>query len=254
MSGVRRDSLGRQIADPLIFGIMVIAVWAAIPVIFDLHPVLLPGPAAVWNVVWEYSYVLLPAMLNSAGNLGIGFAVGVAGGIGLGVLLHYSASIREAVYPFLVVVFVTPKAVFVPLLLLWFGTGDLYKVLIVLTMTFFPVLENTLAGLRGVQTEMIELSRSLGASHVTTLVKVRLPSALPSILAGVKLGVAEAFIGIVLAELLAPRSGIGALIMNASRSSATAFVIAGIVYIAVAGIATYFIFDAIEKRATFWQY
>jgi NitT/TauT family transport system permease protein len=254
MSAVRRDKPVRLIVDPIFFGILFLLVWAAIPVVFDLHELILPGPLAIGDVLLNYSSVLMPAMLNSLSLLAIGFGIGVVLGVGLAAGLFYAPRVRQAIYPFLVMTFVVPKAVFIPLLLLWFGTGDFYKIVIVVTMVFFPVLENTLAGFRGVQSEMIELSRSLKASEFMTLTKIRLPAAMPNMLAGIKLGMAEAFIGIVLAELLAPTSGIGSLIMNASRSTATTFVVAGIAYIALFGLAAYFIFDWIEKRLTSWQY
>lgn len=249
-----QHSRWRTLLDPVGFGIALVLVWAAIPIALDLHEVVLPGPVAVAEVLRGYSFILAPAMLDSMTVLASGFAIGVSLGILLAMLLHYSRPLREAIYPFLVATFVVPKAVFVPLLILWFGVNDLYKIIIVVTMTFFPVLENTLAGFRGLPNEMLELSRSLKASSVTTLMKIRLPYALPNILTGVKLGLAEAFIGIVLAELLAPSSGIGSLIVNASRSSATSFVMAGIIYIAGTGLAAYFLFDYLEKKATFWKY
>jgi NitT/TauT family transport system permease protein len=256
MSGVGtvRESRVRRIIDPLWFGLLIILVWGAVQASMDLHEVLLPGPLVVAEVLRDYSFILAPAMLDSLSILAIGFSIGVALGILLAMLLHYSPVIREAIYPFLVATFVVPKAVFVPLLLLWFGVNDLYKIIIVVTMTFFPVLENSLAGFRGLPNEMLELSHSLKANALTVLTKVRLPYALPNILAGIKLGLAEAFIGIVLAELLAPSSGIGSLIVNASRSSATSFVMAGIIYIGVTGLAAYFLFDYLEKKATFWKY
>jgi ABC-type nitrate/sulfonate/bicarbonate transport system permease component len=249
-----RPSMIRPVIDPIVIGGLILLTWYLLPGTFDLSATVLPGPGAVWDTFQLTREVMIEEMLDTLSNFGIGFVLGVAIGLLLAVACLQSRVVNRALSPFLVGIFVIPKAVFVPLFLLWFGTDNTYKIVIVAAMAFFPVFENAYAGMRGLPSEMVELATVLRARWIDVLLKIKLPAAMPGILAGVKLGLAEAFIGIVLCELLAPTSGIGALIINAAHLGGTTVVLAGILMIATCGLALYFTFDLIERRATFWRY
>lgn len=244
----------RPVLDPLTFFILFLGVWWAFVTITGIHPAVLPGPErVVGSLIFSFS-ALASNMWITLQIVGIGFVLGGALGFGFAVVMTYSERLRRALLPILVGVFVAPKAVFVPLFLLWFGVNDTYKILITLLLVFFPVTENTMAGLRGVEFEMLELVKSYRATRWFTFWKVLLPASIPFVLAGLKIGVTEAFIGAVLAELLAPTSGIGSLIMDASRMQSTSIIVAGIAFIAITGIITYVIFEKVEGRLTAWHY
>lgn len=244
----------RSVLDPLGFAILIVFAWGAIVRITGIHSVLLPGPERVWAVVVRSGPTFFTSMLDTMITVGWGFLFGGLLGFVSGVLISYFDRVRRAIYAGLVALYVVPKAVFIPLFIIWWGVGLPYKVVITLLLVFFPVTENTIAGLQAVEPEMMELTESLRGGTWFSFRKVKLPSALPHILAGLRIGVTEAFIGAVLSELLVPHTGIGSRIMEATLFSNTQFIIAGILFVGAFGIVTYLLVERIERRLTFWYY
>jgi NitT/TauT family transport system permease protein len=192
-------------------------------------------------------------MLETMKTIAWGFTIGGLFGFIAGVLINHFDRVRRAIYPILVSLYVIPKAVFIPLFILWWGVGPLYKILVTVLLAFFPVTENTITGLQGVDREMMELTQSLGGNRWFAFRKVGLPFSLPFILAGLRIALTESFIGGVLSEILVPHTGIGSRIVEAAAFSNTEFIIAAIMVVATFGIVSYFSFSWLEKRLTFWQ-
>ncbi len=254
LTGAARPRLGaaRNVLDPLGFLVAAILIWELIVRLTGIHSVLLPSPTAVGEILITRAELLARSMGQTLITVGLGFALGGLFGFISGLLIHRSDVIRRAVYPVLVSLYVIPKAVFIPLMLLWWGVDIKYKLVVTVLLVFFPVTENTVRGLEGVESGMIELSRSLRASESFIFRKVSLPYILPFVLAGLRIGLTEAFIGAVLSEVLAPRDGIGSRIVEAGVFSNTAFIIAGITVIAVTGLSIYLLMVQLEKRLTHW--
>ena len=244
----------RRFSDPLIFGVLITIGWQVIIQIFDFHPVVLPPPSRVWTVLSTQGDFLLESMLDSLDTIIRGFLYGSLFGWAAGVAITYSPIVRRAIHPILVALFVVPKAIFLPLLILWWGVGGFpdHKIVVTMLLAFFPVTENTIAGLSGVDREMTELSRSLGGSALFMFRKIALPFSLPFVLAGLRIAMTEAFIGTLFVEILVPNEGIGSRIVDAQDVSNTQFIIAAIVVIAAFGLAAYFLLQWIEKRLTKW--
>ena len=248
----RRERV-RKVSDPIVFAIIFVAAWQAVVWIAGFHPVVLPPPMRVFNIHLNQGDFLVQNMLDTMKTIAVGFVIGGTFGFVCGVLINQFDRVRRAIYPILVSLYVIPKAVFIPLFILWWGVGPLYKIVVVVLLAFFPVTENTITGLQGVDREMIELTQSLGGGRWFTFRKVSLPFALPFILAGLRIGLTESFIGGVLAEILVPNTGIGSRIVEAAAFSNTEFILAAIMVVAAFGIASYFLFVVVEKRLTFWQ-
>lgn len=242
----------RRVLDVALFLAVVIGLWAAIVEITGIHSLLLPGPQDVGRVLVDSTPALIRSMMQTMETVAWGFFLGGGGGFLLGVLIRYFAVVRRALYPLTVVMYVVPKAVFVPLFVVWWGVGPTYKWLVTALLVFFPVMENTIAGLHSATTDMVDLSRSLKGNRWLTFRKIELPCSLPYVLAGLRIGLTEAFIGAVLVELIVPHSGIGSLIVQASIQSNTQFIIAGIIVIASFGIISYLLLERIERRLTSW--
>jgi NitT/TauT family transport system permease protein len=207
----------------------------------------------VFKILWNQGGFLVENMLETLKTIGWGFFLGGLFGFIAGVLVNHFERVRRAVYPILVALYVIPKAVFIPLFILWWGVGPAYKIVVTVLLAFFPVTENTITGLQGVDREMLELTQSLGGSRWFTFRKVSLPFALPFVLAGLRIAITESFIGGVLSEILVPNTGIGSRIVEAAAFSNTEFIIAAILVVASFGIVSYFLFVLLEKRLTFWQ-
>lgn len=247
---VRRHA--RTVADPLLFVLVGLAVWASVVEMTGIHSLLLPSPLAVAEVMGASAPLFLSSMVDTLVAFAWGFGVGSAFGFVSGVAIAYLKPVRQAIFPSLVALYVLPKVVFIPLFIIWWGPGLLFKVVITALLVFFPVTENTIKGLEGVNRNLVDLSRSFGSGEIFTFVRIKLPSSLPFIFAGLRIGVTEAFIGVVLCEMLVPSEGIGARTLEGALSSNTEFILASLIYLAVGGIIIYFVIDWIGKRATFW--
>lgn len=248
----RGKELGRSVLQPVLFLVVLVLVWEAIVQVTGIHSVLLPSPLAVGEILVTRFPLLARSMGQTMITVVLGFVIGGLLGFVSGVAINQFPRVRRAIYPLLVSLYVIPKAVFIPLMLLWWGVDIRYKLVVTVLLVFFPVTENTVRGLEGVDRGMLELARSLRAKQAFTFRHVRLPFILPFVLAGLRIGITEAFIGAVLSEVLAPQDGIGSRIVEAGMFSNTAFIIAGITFIAATGLFTYFLMVQIEKRLVYW--
>lgn len=243
----------RRITDPIVFAGIFVFAWQAFVWITGVHPVVLPPPSRVFRILLRQGDFLVENMLVTLQTIGWGFAIGGLVGFVSGVVIYHFEPVRRAIYPILVALYVIPKAVLIPLFILWWGVGSLYKIVVTVLLAFFPVTENTITGLTGVDREMMDLTQSLGGGRWFAFRKVALPFALPFVLAGLRIGLTESFIGGVLSEILVPNTGIGSRIVESVAFSNTEFIIAAIFVVAAFGIVSYFLFVLIEKRLTFWQ-
>jgi NitT/TauT family transport system permease protein len=148
--------------------------------------------------------------------------------------------------------YATPTVALAPLFILWFGIGIWSKVLVIVTLVLFPVTINTEAGLRTTSERLIEMLRSFGATPRQIFFKVKLPSAVPFILVGLKLGIGRALIGVVVAEFFGSRAGLGRLISQASDAFNMPELFAGVVVLAIAGIVMTAGFSWLEARLVPW--
>ena len=243
----------RRVVDPLVFALLFVVAWQVFIWITGFHSVVLPPPSKVLNVLVHQGDFLVRNMLTTMITIGWGFFLGGVFGFVAGVLSHHFERVKRAIHPILVALYVIPKAVFIPLFILWWGVGFQYKLVVTLLLAFFPVTENTITGLTGVEREMVELTQSLRGSRWFGFRKVSLPFALPFVLAGLRIALTESFIGGVLSEILVPGSvGIGSRIVEAAAFSNTEFIIASIMVVAAFGIVAYFLFLWVERRLTFW--
>lgn len=242
----------RTALEVLAFVLLVVLVWETVVRLGDFPTFLLPSFGDVAEVLVRSWRSLLRNMLVTMQSILLGFVVGSIAGFTLGILVRYVRFAYRMLHPIASMLYVIPKSVFVPLFFLWWGAGPAYKLLVIVLLVFFPVMENTVAGLKAVERDMVDLSRSLGGGRFFTFRKIELPSALPFVLAGLRLGVTEAFVGAVIVELIIPRSGIGAQIIQAGSQGNTQFIIAGIVVIAAFGILTYQLLAKAEQRLTSW--
>ena len=188
----------------------------------------------------------------SAQEFAIGYAIASVIGIGLGFGMANSARFKQAMQPWISGFYATPTIALAPLFILWLGIGIWSKVLVVIFLVLFPVTINTEAGLRTTSERLIEMLRSFGASGSQIFFKVSLPSALPFILAGLKLGIGRGLIGVVVAELFGSRAGLGRLISQSADAFNMPDLFAGVIVLAVAGIAMTAGFGWMEKKLVPW--
>jgi NitT/TauT family transport system permease protein len=188
----------------------------------------------------------------SAIEFALGYVIASAIGIAFGLAMASSPVAKRVLQPWISGLYATPTIALAPLFILWLGIGIWSKVLVVIFLVLFPVTINTEAGLRTTSERLIEMLRSFGASQRQIFFKVSLPSALPFILAGLKLGIGRGLIGVVVAELFGSRAGLGRLISASADAFNMPELFAGVVVLAFAGIVMTAGFTWLEGKLVPW--
>jgi ABC-type nitrate/sulfonate/bicarbonate transport system permease component len=183
----------------------------------------------------------------------LGFAAASLAGIVIGGLNAMSTPFRNYVEPWVSAMYATPIIAIGPLFILWFGLGMTSKVAVIFLTAVFPVIINTQAGLANTDRNLLEAVRSFGASRWQLFLKVRLPSSLPFIIAGERLAIARALVGVVVAELFGAREGLGYLIFVSSQTFRTADLFVGVFILAGSGIVAVQGLKWLEERLTPWR-
>jgi len=188
----------------------------------------------------------------SAAEFALGYVIASVLGVALGLAMAASVTAKQSLQPWVSGLYATPVIALAPLFILWFGIGIWSKVIVVISLVIFPVAINTEAGLRTTSERLIEMLRSFGATPRQIFIKVSLPSAVPFILAGLKLGIGRGLIGVVVAELFGSRAGLGNLISQSADAFNMPELFAGVVVLAFAGIVLTAGFGWLEGRLVPW--
>ncbi|MFC5498852.1 ABC transporter permease [Caenimonas terrae] len=221
--------------------LVLLAAWELASRAAGLSALVLPAPSAVGRSLWTglASGYLWPHILATAMELLAGLAIGCAIGFASGVLMAESSVLQGLLKPYIVVSQVIPKLALMPLFIVWFGFGMTSTVVITALICFFPLMENTVTALQQVDPQRLELFRMLGASRRQTLLRLKLPSGLPAILAGLRVAVVLALVGAVVGEFIGASKGLGALIIASQGMMDTPLMFAVLVVIAALGLALY---------------
>jgi NitT/TauT family transport system permease protein len=229
--------------------------WQAIVLLSKLPPFILPGPLLVAK---RLAQVLADgSLLRQTGYTLIevvaGMALGVGTAAGLGYVLSKSRLVERVLAPYIVATQAIPVVAIAPLLVIWLGSGLASKVLICALIVFFPVLINTIVGLRSVSANLRELMRSLGATRWQNFRLLEFPAALPILLGGLKVGATLSVIGAVVGEFIAPDRGLGYLISVARGQYDTALVFVGVFALVVMALSLYGFVAWAEHRWLTWR-
>ena len=189
----------------------------------------------------------------SAAGFTIGLVLSIAVGIPLGVLLGRSRTLNAMFDPFVTAFNATPRLVFLPLLMLWFGLGVMSKVVIVFIGALFPILINTYEGVRNADKLLINVVRSFGASEWDVARLVVVPNALPYIIAGLRLAIGRAILGVVVAEFFGAEQGLGVVMVQAASRYQVDVVFAGLVVFAVLSLIMTGMVKLLEDRLSGWR-
>jgi NitT/TauT family transport system permease protein len=229
-------------------------VWEAISRFIVANQLFLAGPLEIGRAIVALARTgeLWRHIAISAEEFALGYAIAIVLGIALGFAMASSAVMKRALQPWVSGLYATPTIALAPLFILWLGIGIWSKVLVVITLVLFPVTINTEAGLRQTSDRLIEMLKSFGATGRQIFFKVSLPSALPFILAGLKIGIGRGLIGVVVAELFGSRAGLGRLISASADTFNMPELFAGVIVLATAGIAMTAGFTWIESRLVPW--
>ena len=206
------------LAYPLATAIGVLVLWYALVLGLKVPAYLLPTPGAVVQRIGEdLGFLLHHAWVTTYETIG-GFVLSVVVGVPLAMLIVASRALDKALMPWLVLSQTFPKVALAPLIVVWFGLGVGPKLVVTFLVAFFPVVISSVVGLRSIERETVELARSLRATRWQMFWHFRLPLALPSIFAGLKVSVAFSVVGAVIAEWVGATQGLGYLLLQANAN------------------------------------
>lgn len=244
----------RRIAGHLAFALLVFGAWEIGGRL--TNPILLPPFSSVMVAFTEIllNGSLIEAMAESLRLLFIGFGLAAVVAFVMGIVIGRYRALDQMLSPFINALYATPDIALVPLILVWFGFGLPGRIVVVFLAAFFAILYNVYAGVKDAPRDLIEVSRSFGVrSELGILRAVVLPSAVPFIMAGLRLGIGRAVVGMAIAEVFLRLGGIGGLIMGYGSAFRTDFLIASIISLPLLGIALTKIFARIEHRFEYWR-
>jgi NitT/TauT family transport system permease protein len=233
--------------------IAILIFWEIFVVSTGIKTYLLPSPVQVIDVMIAKSGLLFQYSLVTGYEIILGYLLSLLIGIPLGVLIYYSRLLERIIYPFLVASQTVPKVAVAPLLVLWLGFGVWPKIVVAFLISFFPIVIDTVVGLKNTQLEMIYLVKSMGASRMQTFFKISLPNALPNIFGAMKVASTLAVVGAVIGEFVAADKGLGYLLIVANGYLDTTTMFAGIVALSLLGIIFFFIIEFLERVLVPWR-
>ena len=245
-----------QLVLPALTIVAVVVAWEALVRLRGIAPIYLPAPSSV--------FVYLSRMIADGSmpyHLGItllrifvGFALAAVCGIVLGVLMGMSRTVARVADVWIAALYPLPKISLIPLLIIWVGTGEAYKIVISAISAFFPIVISTYSGIRQTDRGLIKAAKDLGANARQIQLKVVIPGAIPSIFAGLHLGMGIAIILVVAAEMIGGSSqgGMGWLLISSGQVMETEYVFASLIVLAVVGAVVIKLQQWIDRKVAPW--
>ncbi len=249
-----RDQFLIKVVSPTIFTIALFVIWEVACRGFDIPLTILPAPSLIVDALWEYRDPIISNSWVTLWTTLVGFALATVFGLLLGIAVGWHKAIYAGVYPLLVGFNSIPKVAVVPVLILWFGLGEVPAVITAFLISFFPIVVNVATGLATTEPELEDVLRALGASKLDIMRKVGIPRSLPYFFGSLKVAITLAFVGAVVSETVGANAGIGKLMLDAQASFQVQIVFAGLLVLAVLGIILYAFTAIIEQRFTGWAF
>ena len=234
----------------------IILVWEGLVRAGVITSIMIPKPSAIGAAIIDLYFIkgtIWPHFFVTLTEAVVGFAIGAAIAIALAVGSSLSDPFKRYVSPYAIVLNVTPGIALTPVIIAWFGFGMGSKMALAAVISFFPIFVNTLTGLTQPDGEREELFRSLGASHSQIFWKLRVPSSLPLMFAGLKIGLTTALIGAVMAEFAQATEGVGVLMNRFSFQLNMGASIATLLSMTLIGLLLFYSMEFLDDRMVFWR-
>ncbi|WP_240414160.1 ABC transporter permease [Paenibacillus periandrae] len=235
--------------------IVFIGLWQAYVSVFHIPVQILPGP-----LLFLSKFLNIMAMGDMSTHIGltlyeifVGFLIGCVLGLLFGYLLAKSVLLERMFTPYIVLVQIAPKISIAPLFLLWFGLGATSKIALVMLVVFFPIMVNTIVGIRSVESNMQDLLHILKANRWQRFWTVEIPYSLPSIMSGVKVSTTYAITGAVIGEMIGAKAGLGYLVILGSETYDINLILTAVLILSVIGLVLYLLSNLLEKRLLRWH-
>ena len=244
----------QKIAVPLLAIVVFLIFWEALVWINDWPNYKMASPSDLWPAFWKFRYLFFDYGWDTLWRTVVGLMLAVVVGVALGMIMGFSKTMRDALYPLLVGFNAIPKATVVPIIALIFvGQHDLNTVLIAFMISFFPIAVSVSIGLSTLEPEYRDILRALGASKTMIFWKIALPKTLPEFFGALKVSVTLAFIGTNLMEIVSPHGrGLGALFDSGKTNADYPLMFAVLIALAVLGIVLYYVVVVLEEIFAGW--
>jgi NitT/TauT family transport system permease protein len=235
--------------------VLVLGIWQACWAAGMISPLFFSGPSAIAKRFWDalLNGQLLSDLRYSGTNFALGFIFAAVAGVVLGIIVGWYRHAEMLLGPFLNAFYATPRIAMVPLIIIWFGIGMWSKVFIVFISAFFPVLVNTIGGVRAIDRDLLRAARAYCATDWQIFKSVAIPGSVPFILTGIRQGVALGLIGVVVGEMFGGSQGIGFMVAYGGQTFATDTLFVGVIIIACAGVLLTAAAEKLERHFSRWR-
>lgn len=245
----------KDIAISIAAAVLLLLAWEGAVRYFAIPAIVLPPPSSVIRQLWFLfaTGTILPHLQITLTEILAGFGLGAGMALVIGTLIAMFRIVDRIVFPYIVALQAIPKVAIAPLLIIWFGFGLESKILMTAVIAFFPVLVNTVVGLKSVEQDRLDLMTALEAGRWKTFRYVRLPTALPFIFAGLDVASVLSVIGAIVGEFVGAKGGLGYLVLAYNANLDIAAVFAVLVVLAAIGISLHLAVLAVQRRLMFWN-
>jgi NitT/TauT family transport system permease protein len=230
-----------------------LVVWQVATVVLAIPGYLLPAPSDILGEIVDRRATLLRHALVTFWEIVAGFGLSILIGAPVAVLIAYSRTFERTIYPLLVSSQTIPKVAIAPLFIVWFGFGFAPKVVVAFLIAVFPIVIDSVVGLKATPPEMLHLVRSMGASAWQSFWVIRVPNALPSFFGGLKVAITLAVVGAIVGEFVGADQGLGYLIQVSNGNLDTLLLFAAMAVLALLGIALFIAVDLAERLLLPWH-
>lgn len=230
-------------------------IWEAVYQIGWINPLFLSSPLVIIEALYQLITTgnLLQHLQTTLTHFTIGFFAAAIGGIIVGLILGWYRTLGDALDPFLTAMIGTPRIVLLPLITLWFGVGLLSNVIIVFIASFFPIIINTMSGVRSLDRNHLRVARAFGAHPLQIFRTVALPGSVPHIVSGLRVGIGQALVAVIAVEMLISTGGIGYFVSQSSANFNIDHVFVGIIVVVILGLCITGLVRLLEKRFESWR-
>ena len=246
--------LVRTWIGPLLILGTLVGAWEAWVQVGDVPKWQLPAPSAIARELVDSRALLWDNTLVTIKEVALGFLAALGAGLALAALIAYSRILERSIYPIVIASQTIPIIAIAPLLLIWVGYGTTPKVIVVALISFYPIAVNTVDGLKSIDPDMVNMMRTLGSSRWQIFSKLQIPSSLPFMFSGIKIGISVSVIGAVIGEWVGASAGLGYLITYSQPLFLTSRVFAAIVVLAAMGLLLFALASLLERLMLPWYH
>lgn len=248
-----RRLIGKEVWQPVLALVLLLVIWQLAVTWTNVSIFILPSPSDIWEAYWDNPSMLWSNLYVTAVESVLGLALALVVGIAIGTLIGYVSTARRIIFPYLVLLQVTPVVATAPLISIWFGYGLQSKVLITFLVAFFPITVGMATGLRSASLDSRMLMRSLASSRWNEFRRMRLPYATVYLVAGIRIAAPLTVIGAIIAEFVSSQRGLGYVIIRSQSSLDTPNLFVALVGAAMLGLTSYGIVSFVEHRSLRWH-